>query len=116
MDGTRTDTSRRRSRSVLRNDVVDFGGLESHVPSPCAKPASRIHGRKPLGKSCTLGLILGTVLTFNFQGQHLSVRKSDQEVRNVSAARSAPEVVHLEPEMIVLAVGGHFARALKDVG
>ena len=77
-------------------NIMHLRWFECHVPRPVAEPTRRVDGLNPLIQSFTLGLVLLTVSSLDLQRQRLPVRQPDDEVGNVTATRSLPEVVDLE--------------------
>jgi hypothetical protein len=86
---------------VALYDVMHVGRVKRHVPRPLSKATGRIDRPNPFIQSLALCLVLGAVRTLDFQSQSPAIRQPDDEIWDVTAARSLPEVVYLEAQMVI---------------
>ena len=75
---------------VVIESVLNSGHVERDVPTPHAKPALGVDASDPQIERIALGRVLGGILSFDLEHQHLPVGQPDQEVRNESPPGPAP--------------------------
>lgn len=94
--------------------VVHLGRLHlDHIPAPGAEAAAGVDRSHPGIQRTAFDAVLVGILTLDLQGHVLAVGKSDQEVGDVFAPATTPQVVELEAEMVVLGVGRNIGALLQ---
>lgn len=100
---------------MVGNDVLYFPRLERDIPSPLPEATTRVYRFHPLLQSVSLGLVLWAVGTLDLKRKIGAVGKANEEIWDISAPRTCPQVVNLEPEMIILGIGDDVFALFEDV-
>lgn len=101
---------------VADEDPVDVAGTRRDIVGPASESAMGVDGLDPFRQELALGSVAVGVLALGLQHQHVTRRKTDQEVGTVFPHYAPVDIEDLEAEMVILRPGINLRGVVEHEG